>query len=170
MLDSDHCGSTACVAIVRKEINHNVLYVANTGDTRAVLSKNGQAERLTVDHKATDASEQKRVKDGGGKIIDNRVAGGLAITRALGDHAYKNFGVISTPYIVRHVLRPFDKHLIIASDGIWDTVTDEQAVEICKLDLNTKQIAEELVKMALKNGSADNISCMVIRLNTGNIY
>ena len=57
--------------------------------------------------------------------MDNRVAGGLAITRALGDHAYKNFGVISTPYVVRHVLRPFDKHLIIASDGIWDTVTDD---------------------------------------------
>jgi len=43
MMDSDHTGSTACVAIVRKEINHNVLYVANVGDTRAVLSKNGSA-------------------------------------------------------------------------------------------------------------------------------
>jgi len=40
-MDSDHCGSTACVAIVRKEINHSILYVANSGDTRAVLSKNG---------------------------------------------------------------------------------------------------------------------------------
>ena len=43
MLDSDHCGSTALVAVVRREINHNVLYVANAGDTRAVLSNNGQA-------------------------------------------------------------------------------------------------------------------------------
>ena len=42
-LDSDHCGSTALVAVVRREINHNVLYVANAGDTRAVLSNNGQA-------------------------------------------------------------------------------------------------------------------------------
>jgi serine/threonine protein phosphatase PrpC len=41
MLDSDHCGSTAVVAVVRREINHNVLYVANTGDSRAVISKNG---------------------------------------------------------------------------------------------------------------------------------
>ena len=57
--------------------------------------------------------------------MDGRVAGGLAITRALGDMAYKNFGVTCQPYIVRHVLRPFDKFLIIASDGVWDTVTDE---------------------------------------------
>jgi len=39
LMDADHCGSTACVAVVRREINHNVLYVANVGDTRAVLSK-----------------------------------------------------------------------------------------------------------------------------------
>jgi len=62
MIDSDHCGTTACVAVVRKEINHNVLYVANAGDTRAVLSKNGAAERLSVDHKATEPSEIERVR------------------------------------------------------------------------------------------------------------
>lgn len=125
MLDSDHCGSTACVAVIRREINHNVLYVANVGDTRAVISKNGTAERLSVDHKATDPKEIDRVKSEGGSIMDNRVAGGLAITRALGDHAYKSFGVTASPYVVRHVLRPFDKFLIMGSDGIWDTVTDE---------------------------------------------
>ena len=54
MLDADHCGTTACVAIVRKEMNHNVLYVSNCGDTRAVLSKNGTSERMSKDHKATD--------------------------------------------------------------------------------------------------------------------
>ena len=57
--------------------------------------------------------------------MNNRVAGGLAITRALGDHAYKSFGVTGSTYIVRHVLRPFDKYLVIASDGIWDTVSDD---------------------------------------------
>jgi serine/threonine protein phosphatase PrpC len=54
MMDADHCGSTAVVAIIRHESPHNVLYVGNVGDSRATLSKNGQAERLSIDHKATD--------------------------------------------------------------------------------------------------------------------
>lgn len=142
MLDSDHCGTTACVAIIRREINHNVLYVANVGDTRAVLCKNGTAERLSKDHKATDPQEIDRVRGAGGSIMDGRVAGGLAITRALGDHAYKSFGVTCSPYVVRHVLRPFDKFLVMASDGVWDVVTDEQAVALCNEDSSTKEIAE----------------------------
>ena len=51
LIDSDGCGSTACVAVVRKEGSANVLYVANVGDTRAVLSKSGTAERLSIDDK-----------------------------------------------------------------------------------------------------------------------
>ena len=101
-----------------------MLYVANAGDTRAVLCKNGAAERLSKDHKATEPSEIQRVNEAGGAIIDKRVAGGLAVSRALGDHAYKTFGVTAEPYVVRYVLRPFDKYLIIASDGVWDVITD----------------------------------------------
>lgn len=99
--------------------------------------------------------------------MDNRVAGGLAITRALGDHAFKNFGVTCQPYTVRHVLRPFDKFLIIASDGVWDTVSDQDACDQCKEDLTTKQIAQNIVKLSLDKGSADNIGCLVVRFNTG---
>jgi len=99
--------------------------------------------------------------------MDGRVAGGLAITRALGDMAYKNFGVIASPYVVKHVLRPFDKFLVIASDGVWDTVSDQQAIGCCSDELTTKQIAQNIVKLALQKGSGDNISCMVIKFNTG---
>ena len=47
LLDSDVTGSTACLAIVRQEFGHRILYIANVGDTRAVLSKNGVAERMS---------------------------------------------------------------------------------------------------------------------------
>ena len=70
LLDADGCGSTACVAIVRKEGASNVLYVANLGDTRAVLSKGGTAERMSIDHKCDNADEAKRIKSGGGIILD----------------------------------------------------------------------------------------------------
>ena len=79
---------------------------------------------MSKDHKTTDPQEIARIKAFGGSIYENRVAGGLAITRALGDHTYKKYGVSGEPYIVRHVIRNQDKHLIIASDGIWDTVSD----------------------------------------------
>ena len=57
LIDADGCGSTACVVMVRREGLHNVLYVANVGDTRAVLSKSGQAERLSVDDKCDNIDE-----------------------------------------------------------------------------------------------------------------
>ena len=56
--------------------------------------------------------------------MENRVAGSLAVTRAFGDHALKNDGVTAKPYSNKHVLRPFDKFLVIASDGVWDVLTD----------------------------------------------
>lgn len=134
LMDSDRCGSTACVAFLTQESNQKILYVANVGDTRAVLNKSGRGERLSKDHKTTDPQEIARIKAFGGSIYENRVAGGLAITRALGDHTYKKFGVSADPHIVRHIIRNQDKHLIIASDGVWDTVSDLQAATLCNDD------------------------------------
>jgi len=57
LIDSAGCGSTACVVITRKEGSHNVVYVANLGDTRAVLSKQGVAERLSVDDRCDNPDE-----------------------------------------------------------------------------------------------------------------
>ena len=57
LLDSDGCGSTACVCVVRKEGAHNVLYVANCGDTRAVINKSDVAERLSIDDNCKNEGE-----------------------------------------------------------------------------------------------------------------
>jgi serine/threonine protein phosphatase PrpC len=87
LLDAENTGSTACVCLVRQEFGHKFLYVANVGDTRAVLSKNGIAERMSQDHKASDQSEVERIKSQGGIVLEGRVGGTLAITRAFGDHS-----------------------------------------------------------------------------------
>jgi serine/threonine protein phosphatase PrpC len=135
LLDADGCGSTACACIVRKEGSNSVLYVANLGDTRAVLSKGGQAERMSVDHKCDNQEEVKRIKGGGGIILDMRVGGVLAVTRAFGDHSLRRSGLSAEPYIVKHTLRQFDKFLVIASDGIWDELSDQDAVNYCNEDM-----------------------------------
>ena len=163
LLDADGCGSTGCVVIVRQEFGHRILYVANVGDTRAVLSQNGKAERLSCDHRPNDPNEVTRIKSQGGIIFDGRVGGSLAITRAFGDHALKKDGVIPNPFINKHVLRPFDKFLVIASDGVWDTIEDQVAVNLCRDELTTKQMAQNIVKASIDQGSKDNTSCAVIR-------
>ena len=91
MMDSDHCGSTACVAVVRKEINHHVLYVANAGDSRAILvNKAGKVIELSYDHKPDNEGEMIRIKAAGGFVDDGRVQGIIAVSRAIGDWEYKN--------------------------------------------------------------------------------
>lgn len=124
LIDSDNTGSTACMCLIRQEFGHRVIYVANVGDTRAVLSKNGLAERMSQDHKASDSSEVERIKSGGGIVIEGRVGGSLAVTRAFGDHSLKRDGVTAKPFINKHILRPFDKCLVIATDGVWDVLED----------------------------------------------
>lgn len=88
------------------------------------MSKNGTAERLSLDHRPSEPSEVERVKREGGVIFDNRLGGTLAITRAMGDHALKKDGLTATPTVNKHVLRPFDNYVIIASDGVWDSLED----------------------------------------------
>ena len=52
-----------------------------------MLSKNGVAERMSYDHKGSDQAEIDRIKQFGGIVVDGRVGGSLAITRAFGDHS-----------------------------------------------------------------------------------
>lgn len=66
---------------------------ANVGDARAVLCRNGKAVDLSVDHKASRADEQERIKKQGGYIVFGRVLGRLAVTRAFGDFDCKNIEV-----------------------------------------------------------------------------
>jgi serine/threonine protein phosphatase PrpC len=89
-----------------------------------VLSKSGQAERLSVDDKCDNIDEQIRIKQSNGLIVMNRVGGVLAVTRAFGDHSLKDSGLIAVPHIVKYTLKPFDKFLVIASDGVWDELSD----------------------------------------------
>ena len=95
-----------------------VLYTANVGDARIVLCRNGRALRLSYDHKGSDENEGRRVASAGGLILNNRVNGVLAVTRALGD-AYMKDLVTGHPYTTETVVQPDqDEFLILACDGV----------------------------------------------------
>lgn len=79
-------GCTAVVALLRG----NELYVANAGDSRCVICRDGKAMDMSFDHKPEDTEELERIRKAGGKVtMDGRVNGGLNLSRAIGDHAYK---------------------------------------------------------------------------------
>ena len=59
IMDSENTGSTACVSVIRLESGHKILYIANIGDTRAVIYRNGVAERMSIDHKCDDPGENE---------------------------------------------------------------------------------------------------------------
>lgn len=73
--------------------------------------------------------------------MEDRVCGSLAITRAFGDYALKRDGVIAKPYIKKHLIRPTDKFLVMASDGVWDVLEESEVFKLCKEDHSTKEIA-----------------------------
>lgn len=125
---------------------------------------------MSYDHRGTDPAEIQRIKSGGGVVLNDRVGGVLAITRAFGDHSLQKEGVIAKPYIKKHVLKSIDKFLVIASDGVWDSMEDQEAVNFCKDEFSTKDIAQAIVKSALDKGSKDNTSCMVLKFHSNSPY
>ena len=102
--------------------------------------------------------------------MENRVGGTLAITRAFGDHSLKKEGVTAKPFINKHAIKPFDKFLVIASDGVWDALEDQDAINFCKDEFSTKDIAQGIIKSAIDKGSKDNISCLVIKFASSSPY
>jgi len=141
------------------------LYVANVGDARAILNRNGTALRLSYDHKASDDSEVKRVRDSGCFIINGRLGGSLAVTRAFGDVEFKRAGLIAEPYFTETLLTSADTHLVVACDGLWDVASDQDVVNFIKSnDGDAQRLSEDLLYYALDQGTKDNVTIMVVTL------
>lgn len=159
-------GCTAVVALVKD----GKITVANAGDSRAVLARDGKAFALSDDHKPHRPDEKARIENLGGKVVHYgvpRVQGDLAVSRALGDKALNPY-VTPEPEIMRTILTTKDEFLILACDGVWDVMNNQQAVDIVKDAFAQKQTATQasaiLRNMAFKRGSQDNITAMVVRL------
>lgn len=142
-----------------------VLYTANVGDARIILCRAGKALRLSYDHKGSDENEGKRIANAGGLILNNRVNGVLAVTRALGDTYMKDL-VTGHPYTTETVIQPeVDEFIIIACDGLWDVCSDQEAVDLIRDKHDAVAASKLLVDHALARFSTDNLSCMIIRFD-----
>ncbi|CAD6236894.1 GSCOCG00008284001-RA-CDS [Cotesia congregata] len=173
-------GCTAVVAILRGDD----LFVANAGDSRCVLCRDGQALELSLDHKPEDDLEMKRINEAGGKVTaDGRVNGGLNLSRALGDHSYKQNSdlppekqMISAMPDVRHVKieTQRDEFLILACDGIWNFMSSADVVEFVKKRIDERKqlsaICEELFDHCLAPDTCgdgtgcDNMTAVIVKL------
>uniref|UniRef100_T1JP78 PPM-type phosphatase domain-containing protein n=1 Tax=Strigamia maritima TaxID=126957 RepID=T1JP78_STRMM len=161
----DIAGTTAIVALQHK----NKLVVANVGDSRGVICDNkGNAIPLSFDHKPQMLKERKRIKKAGGFVAFNgvwRVAGILATSRALGDYPLKDRNlVIAEPDVLTFNLDDLKpQFMILASDGLWDTFTNSEAIEFVRSRLNgTLNGAWDITHQAFLRGSVDNITVIVV--------
>ena len=170
-------GSTAIVALIKG----NKLFIANVGDSRAVLSENKKVFFATTDHKPSNKEEKERVEKEGGLIrhlgeegwfsawrlivIEDRKRKSLGVTRAFGYGTLEEKVVIADPKITVHTLSSENDFLILACDGVWDTVDNQKAIEIVSTAINeNKNPAEKLVTQAHQKGSQDNITAIVVDL------
>ncbi len=131
-INIDDSGCTCNLIYLRLENGKKVVYSGNVGDSRSILLKSDKVVRLSYDHKAKDKTEAKRVKRAGGLIIRGRFYGNLAITRTLADFEIKDdtSGLSCKPHITRTEIEDSDRYIIIASDGVWDEITDSEAFDI----------------------------------------
>jgi serine/threonine protein phosphatase PrpC len=171
-------GSTATVALVHTSFAGKTLYVANVGDSRAVLVGGPCVHQLSTDHRATDPAEVARVQSEGGLVFRKRVGGVLSVSRALGDHQLKGEcgGVSCVPDVSVTEVHGA-KALVMASDGLWDVLNAASVQNILQnciqsgiesrsipeqlRDRLSNSAAQALVEAAMQEGSRDNILALV---------
>ncbi|TDH72845.1 hypothetical protein CCR75_000571 [Bremia lactucae] len=171
-------GSTLLIAIVRNGLVH----VGNVGDSRAiVVTRFGDAFAMSDDQKPNRRDERKRLEARGAfitgkpdfmyrmwplkKIIDvPRVNGQLAVSRSIGDVSLKPY-ISCDPEIQTRRISRHDRYLILATDGLWDVVSNRRAAKLAVQFKEPQAAAEALVAFALQRRSTDNITVLVVKLD-----
>lgn len=149
-------------------IKDKEIFYANAGDSRIIIVGE-KVSQLTTDHRVNLASEKQRIIQSGGEITGCYVYwqdNGLMVTRSLGDQLFKQAGVIAIPDVGNKLIRPTDKFLIAACDGLFDHLSNNQVAEIARKEKSAKKIADTLLKQILSIRNAnDNITIIVLKLN-----
>ncbi|KAF7662438.1 hypothetical protein LDENG_00234760 [Lucifuga dentata] len=169
----DRSGSTA-VGIL---LSPDHLFFINCGDSRAVLYRNSHVCFSTLDHKPCNPREKERIQNAGGSVMIQRVNGSLAVSRALGDYDYKCVDgkgpteqlVSPEPEVFEMVRAPEqDQFVVLACDGIWDVMSNEELCEFVRSRLEVsndlERVCNEVIDTCLHKGSRDNMSVVLVCL------
>lgn len=154
----------------------------NCGDSRTVFQRDQAIAFVTVDHKPDSPAENQRIRQCGGTVLRGRVNGTLAVSRALGDFAYKTSSINLNASPTSQIVSPLpdctavprtkaDDFMVLASDGLWDVLSSENMMGFFSEAMRThsgKGSSAEggciaAVKQALHLGSYDNMSVMLVR-------
>lgn len=166
----DKSGSTAVCCLV----SPSHMFFANCGDSRAVFSRAGSVAFRTEDHKPINPTEKERIQNAGGSVMIQRVNGSLAVSRALGDFEYKQVEgkgpceqlVSPEPEIYAEERHEDDEFIVLACDGIWDVMTNEELCDFVRnrmqLTMDLTAVCNQVVDTCLYKGSRDNMSIVII--------
>lgn len=191
-----YSGCTACVALVKD----NTIYLSNAGDSRAVMaSKKGGdnttasatehiALDLTIDQNPDSPGEQERIEMSGGFVSPPPEEGlsarvwldakfsqiGLAMARSIGDYAVKKVGVVAEPVVTTHEITDSDDFMIIATDGVWEFLSSQDAVDIVSKDFQDGECSSLACQHLIEAAAAkwhehegdyrDDITALVIKV------
>lgn len=163
-IDSFRSGSTSLTIIKQGEL----FVIANVGDSRAVLATTSDdgslvPVQLTVDFKPNLPQEEERISRSKGRVFSlddepgvyrvwrpNGETPGLAISRAFGDYCMKDFGLISVPEVTQRNITSRDEFVILATDGVWDVVSNHEAVQIVASTPDKEKASKRLVEYAAR--------------------
>ena len=198
----DYSGST-CVSILLKQNDINKIYITNVGDSRTIVIRekdnNWTCKQLSRDHKPTEKDEYNRIIEADGEIEaiedDNgnwtgplRIwekgseGPGLAMTRSLGDKVGSKIGVVCTPEVFKYFIKEEDRAFIIASDGLWEYMNNQDVANSVKElitnmknnnengEINADLISRELFNQSVerwrqKQQGIDDITIICVLLN-----
>lgn len=182
-----NCSFSGTTAVVVCMDNKN-LYTANVGDSRAVLAREekGQliAVELSIDQKPDNPIEKARIEKKNGRVepckgpmgeligphrvwLKTQDMPGLAMSRSFGDEVAASVGVISEPEIIVKERKKNDKFLVIASDGVWEFLSNDDVVDIVSKFDDPKKACRALVRESTRKWQSeedviDDITCVVI--------
>lgn len=160
-------GSTCLMAL----ITETMLYIANLGDSEAVLCNDKQFNVLTVSKLHTPILEKRLINNKriyfDGNIFRTK-GGHHSASRALGD--FTDPDIYDNPYTNEYnLIKLKSKILLMASDGLWQKVKKDKAIKEIKskFKADPKEITSKLIRLALKKKSTDNITILAILFSKG---